>query len=340
MAESLSITDQNFSGTFANTMIVRTTLDMDTVEKGCIYVIDGIKKYYSIPRLDVTSFVQARMATPVSAGQILVDRTVLKPQDYMVYLEFNPRDYETHWFSYQLNKNLLDETLPETAESFTVYQLLRRLGEWNERALWRSRLVFNPENPNYVTAASVGQLATDQQYQYFDGLMVKMLADNTVLQVAGAVTITATYSGTNGFYPFEQCLNLVPEALLFKYGKEGVKFHINASTQLAYESFLTFQMQYKNNDATERSINRYRGYEVVVCKGIPSNSVICCISRPDIDSNLFLGLNSTDDENNIQLQKVQNNSELYFIKLLLKADPSQGYGDQLVLYTTLTGTTL
>lgn len=340
MAEALSITDTNFAGTFANTMIVRTTLDMDTVEKGCIYVIDGIKKSYSIPRIDVSNFVQARQATPNSVGSILVDRTVLTPQDYMVYVEFNPRDYEQHWFSYQLNRNLLDETLPETAESFTVYQLLRRLGEWNERALWRSRLVFNPSNPNYTLATSVGQLATDQQFQYFDGLMVKFLNDSTVIQVQSPVAITATYSGSNGFYPFEQSLALVPEALLFKYGKQGVKFHVSAETQLAYESFLTFQMQYKNNDATERSINRYRGYEVEVLKGMPLNTVVTCISRPDIDSNIFLGLNSTDDENNVQLQRVQNNSELFFIKLLMKADPSQGYGDQLVLYTTLTGTTL
>lgn len=338
--EGLQITDTNFAGTFASTMLVRTTLDMDTVEKGCIYVIDGIKKSYSIPRIDVSGFVQARAATPISQGTILVDRTVLTPQDYMVYVEFNPRDYESHWYSYQLNRNLLDETLPETAESFTVYQLLRRLGEFNERALWRSRLVFNPTNPNYVTAASVGQASSDQQFQYFDGLVVKFLVDPTVLQVAVPVTITATYSSTNGFYPFEQCLNLAPEALLFRYGTEGLKFHVNAHTQLAYENFLTFQMTFKNNDATERSINRYRGYEVVVCKGIPDNTVVLCISRPDIDSNVFLGLNSTDDENQVQLQRLQNNSELFFIKMLMKADPSQGYGDQLVLYTTLTGTTL
>lgn len=338
MAEALQLNDTNFSGTFANFMITRATLDMDTVEKGNIYVIDGIKKSHSIPRLDVSGFVQARNATPLSAGSIIVDRTVLTPQDYMVYLEFNPRDYEQHWFSYQLQRNLLEETLPETAESYTVYQTLRRLGEWNERALWRSRMVYNPSNPNYITAASVNAPSTDQQYQYFDGLIVKLLADPTTLQVSNPVTITPTYSTTNGFYPFEQCLSLMATnnpALLFKYGADGLKFHVSANTQLAYESFLTFQMVYKNNDATERSINRYRGYDVTVCKGMPDNTVLLCISRPDIDSNLFLGLNSTDDESNVQLQRVQNNSEMFFIKILMKADATQGYGDQAVLYTTL-----
>jgi hypothetical protein len=297
-------------------MITRTTLDMDTVEKGCIYVIDGIKKSHTIPRLDVSNFVQSRQATPVSAGSITVDRSVLIPQDYMVYLEFNPRDYEQHWFSYQLTRNLLEETLPETAESYTVYQTLRRLGEWNERAIWRSRKSFNPTSPSYVTATSKGQEATDQQYQYFDGLVYKLLADNTTILADNPVTITSTYSSTNGFFPFQQCLAKVPVALQGKYGDRGLKFHINQKTQLAYEDFLTFQMQFKNNDATERSINRYKGYEVVVCKGIPDNTVIACLSMPDLDSNLFLGLNSKDDESNVQLQRVQNNSEMFFIKIL------------------------
>lgn len=338
MADALILSDQNFSGTFANTMITRTTLDMDTVEKGCIYVIDGIKKSHSIPRVDVSNFVQARAATPLSAGSITVDRTVLTPQDYMVYLEFNPRDYEQHWFSYQLQRNLLNETLPETAESFTVYQTLRRLGEWNENSIWRSRKTFNPTNTSYVTAVSKGQDATDQQYQYYDGLIYKLLTDSTTIQTSGAVAIPAsgTFSTTNGFKPFEDCIALTPKALLFKYGARGLKFHINAKTQLCYENFLTFQMNFKNNDATEKSINRYRGYDVVVCRGIPDNTVVLCISMPDIESNLFLGLNSTDDESNVQLQRLQNNSELFFIKILMKADVAPGYADQIVMYTTIT----
>lgn len=332
--EALNITDQNFAGTFANTMIVRATLDMDTVEKGCIYVIDGIKKSYSIPRLDVSNFVQARAATPQSQGAILVDRTVLTPQDYMVYLEFNPRDYEQHWFSYQLNKNLLDETLPQTAESFTVYQLLRRLGEWNERALWQSRLTYNPLNPGYVTAVSKGAPASAQQYQYFDGLAVKFLNDATVLKVAGAVPVAGiTFSSTSTLYtPFESLLALIPEPLLFKYGKAGTKFHVGSAVKLNYESFLT-GTGFKNNDTTEKSIDRYKGYEVEVLQGMPADFIVFCVSRPDIDSNIFLGLNSTDDENNVQLQRLQANSELFFIKLLLKADPNSGYGDQMAIYS-------
>lgn len=338
--ESLQINDTRFAGTFANYMITRATVEMDTVDKGCIFVIDGIKKAHSIPRIDVTGFVAARNATPISKGNIVVDSTYLVPQDYMVYLEFNPRDFEQHWFSYQLAPTLLMETLPVTAESFLVFQLLKRFGEYNEYATWRGRLMYNPNSPSYTLATTKGQVANDQQYQFFDGLIYKMLNDSTTLKVPNAIAIAGA-TNSAGFYAFEQVYAQIvanAPALLYRYGKTGLKFHCNANTQNLYEQFLTFAAisLYKNNDATEKSINRYRGYEVEVLKGMPDNTVVLCISQPDIESSLFLGLNSTDDENELLLKRVSPLSELFGIKLLTKADTGIGYADQIAIYTTIT----
>jgi len=69
--------------------------------------------------------------------------------------------------------------------------------------------------------------------------------------------------------------------------------------------------------------------------GMPDNTIVVAISKPDIDSNLWLGINSTED-NQLQLMRLQNNSELFFVKGLFKMDTQVGFLDQLVIYTTLT----
>ena len=59
------------------------------------------------------------------------------------------------------------------------------------------------------------------------------------------------------------------------------------------------------------------------------------LQKPDVDSNTWLGINSTED-NQLQLMRLQNNSELFFVKGLFKMDTQIGFPDQFVLYTTLT----
>ena len=107
MAEALNIQDTTWSGPAASYMITRAVVGADTIEKGVIYVEDGIKKKKTIPRIEVSNFMQRRSATPVSQGDVVVDGRVLEPQDLMLYYEFNPRDFEAHFYAEQLQPKLL-----------------------------------------------------------------------------------------------------------------------------------------------------------------------------------------------------------------------------------------
>ena len=73
MPEALVITDTTYAGEAAAQFITKPVVGMDTVQKGCIHVQDGIKKKYTIPRIDVSGFIQKRAATPISQGTITVD---------------------------------------------------------------------------------------------------------------------------------------------------------------------------------------------------------------------------------------------------------------------------
>jgi len=329
MAEALNIQDTTWSGNAASYMITRAVVGADTIEKGVIYVEDGIRKKKTIPRIEVSGFMQRRSATPVSQGSVTVDGRVLEPQDLMLYYEFNPRDFEAHFYAEQLQPKLLGRELPVTAENFMVMQTMKRLNEFFENAIHRSRKEFDPQG-SAVDPTSKGEVAGAAAYFYFDGLIKKALDSADIISVPTPVALT--YSNIRD--KFQAALNLVPKALLYRYGKGGLKFIVSYADQLKYEQALR-QDLYKNQDTTESGINRYSGYDVVPVAGLPENTFYVAIAKPDIDSNLWLGINSTED-NQLQLMRLQNNSELFFVKGLFKMDTQIGFADQLVIYTTLT----
>lgn len=329
MPEALQIQDTTYAGEAATYMATRAVVGADTIKKKAIFVQDGIKKQKTIPRIEVANFMQPRKATPVSQGTVTVDGRVLIPQDSMLYYEFNPRDYEEHWFAEELSPTLLTRQLPRTAEAFMVMQTMKRLNEFFENAIWRSRMAYNPENQT-ETPAGVGDTTDAAAYFYFDGLIKKALADANTVQVPSPVALTPTNIRT----AFTNAINLVPKALLYKYGAGGLKFHVSYADKNNYEEALRTD-QFKNITSTESAPNLYRGYDVVPLAGLPPNTFFLCISKPDLESNLWLGINSTED-NKFELMKVQNNSELFFVKGLFKTDTQIGFTDQLVIYTTMT----
>lgn len=329
MAEALNIQDTTWSGPAASYMITRAVVGADTIEKGVIYVEDGIRKKKTIPRIEVSNFMQRRTATPVSQGTVAVDGRVLEPQDLMLYYEFNPRDFETHFYAEQLQPKLLGRELPVTAENFMVMQTMKRLNEFFENAIHRGRKEYDTQGAA-VDPTSKGDVAGAAAYFYFDGIIKKALDAGDAIPVPTPVALTFG----NIRDKFQAALNLVPKALLYRYGKAGLKFVVSYADQLKYEQALR-QDLYKNQDTTESGINRYSGYDVVPVAGLPENTFYVCIAKPDIDSNLWLGINSTED-NQLQLMRLQNNSEMFFVKGLFKMDTQIGFADQLVIYTTIT----
>jgi hypothetical protein len=334
MAEALDIQDTSWSGDAASYMITRAVIGADTIEKGCIYVEDGIRKKKTIPRIEVSNFMQRRAATPVSKGDVVVDGRVLTPLDLMLYYEFNPRDYEAHFYAEQLQPKLLGRELPVTSENFMMIQTMKRLNEFFENAIHRSRIDFAPDGAN-VDPTTVGEVAGASDYFYFDGLIKKLIdaaSDPTSPTITVPTPVALTASNIRD--KFAAALALVPKALLGKFGPGGLKFVISYADAQKYAEALRTDT-YKNTRSDEKAYDQFRGYQIEMVGGLPENTFYLAIQKPDVDSNTWLGINSTED-NQLQLQRLQNNSELFFVKGLFKMDTQIGFPDQFVLYTTLT----
>ena len=329
---ALVINDTTYAGTFASYFWLPATFGMDTIQKGGVYVQDGIKKQHTIGRVDFANPLQSRTATPTTSGTFTVDGRVLAPQDLMVYTEFNPRDYEQHWLAEQLSPTLLARELPVTAENYMMQIGLERAFEQIELGLWQGSTTYT---------AAPGS-AGNGQICFFDGFLKKMLADTAVKQVASPLPLSAAassgsvYNIVDAFNALIQLCATNKKALLSRPNRyKRLKFFVSINTEQIYQTFITTTLTFKGVNTTEQGINKFKGYEIVPLAGLPDDTILFVEGLDDVSSNLYVGMNSTED-NNLQLMRLQNNSELFFLKGLMKFDVQYGFSEQVFLYTTLT----
>jgi hypothetical protein len=309
--DGMVISDTTYAGEAASDFIVKAIADNRTVDGGHIYVKDGIKKKYTIPRWDADyeDFIQDVAATPVSKGTQNITGQVLQPSEYMIYHEFDPHDYEDHWFATQIpGSTLLDTQLPTNAESVLVQEVLKRHGRYVNKAIWNSDTT----------------LPANSVYKYYDGLKKKGTASALTNKVGSLVTLTSV----NVQGEFKRGFNLIPAAL--KYD-DRMKYFVSFAT---FELYMQSQIDQTNKgvDVTQRGSDKFRGLTVVAIPDFPDNYYMIAKGSASRDSNIWMGMNSMDDANKIQLAKKQANSRLWFIKLEMKADVQFGWNEEIVTY--------
>lgn len=329
MPEALSVQETVYAGEAAAFFLLRPVVEMDTYEKGCISIQDGIKKQHTIDRMEISNFIQDPAATPTSQGSILVDYVQLIPQRFDLYMEFNPHDFEVSFFAPELQKLLLDRALPPTASNFLLLQLMRRVNQYYEYSIWQQALKYNTASPVYVAPpANLLTQTKNSNFYYFDGLIEKALADANTIQVGSAVALTPA----NIRSQFEVAIELVPEAFLAKYGAGGLKILTSNKDWLKYNAALRTDA-FKNQDTTGESQDKWNGYDVVRLAGLPENIFFMCVANPNPQSsNSFIGLNEFTDKDNLKMAPILTFSDLWAVRAEQKVDVQWGFTDQLVMY--------
>jgi hypothetical protein len=305
---SVTISDVSYAGEAASQFIVKSVVGNEIVTGGHIYVKDGIKKEFTIPRFDVEDVIQDREETPKSPkGAATVDAQKLVPADYMLYDEFNPRAFEDHWFAAQLNPTLIDRRLPVTIESVIIQEYLKQHNKFLGKAILQS------DTTNGV-----------KPFRYFDGIITRARLDITVPKVASPTVLTIPNIAT----AFQSVLDIVKADVLYD---PSLKFFVSYKTAQLWEKAQQ-QNTFKGVDNTQAGLQRFSGRTVVPLYGMPDNVILLAKGSATMDSNLWLGMNSIDDAT-VEFAKLQANSEKYFIKMLMKVDVNYGWGEELALYT-------
>jgi hypothetical protein len=332
---ALILNDTQYAGDVAQYFILPATFGLDTVVKGCVYVKDGIVKKHTIDRVDFTTPLQARKATPTSSdsGTITVDGRTITPQDVMVYAEFNPILFADAWQGVEQMKEhptLLARELPVTAESYITQIALARAFEQIELGIWNGSVDYT----------AVEGSAGNGQIKYFDGFLKKMVNDAVVKKVASPLPLVSTASvaqtSTNILEAMNSLISLATSnnrALFADPNRfKKLKFLVSIEDEQIYQAAsinLTFKGQITQSGETQP----WKGYQVVSLAGLPKDTIIFTIATDDFESNLWLGMNSVLDEN-LMLARLLPNSELFFLKGLMKFDVQYGYSEKVFMYTT------
>lgn len=311
MAEVFVIEDKTYAGEAAGQFIRRAITGADTLNGGHAYVKDGIKKKFTIPRIagDYTDIIQDYAPTPTPKGELTVSKQVLQPAIYEVYSEFNPQIWKEHWYALQLRPELLDRTLPVEVQSVIVQQYAEFHAKFFNRIIW-----------NGDTTAS-GATAF---LKYFDGWIKKISTNADTILVSSPTTLTVSNIQAEllkGYYA-------IPEALRYN---PDMQYFVSYSTWDLYAQSQINQT-YKGIDTTEEGVMMFKGKRVVRIADFPNNTYVIAKGNANPSSNLWVGMNSSDDDTNVKVAMLQANSDYMFIKMLMAADVNCGWFEEIVYY--------
>ena len=306
---AIIVRNTNYNGEVLETILMLASTGNEIVEKGLIDVIPGVEKKLSIPRMKTGKMLQKRKENPTpedSKGNFTYSEKSLEPKEFMAFTVFNPRTFESIWRQWQPKGDLVFAELPPEAQNALLEALARQcqfeLGE------------------QYVT----GEYGDDDDH-LMNGIITQMSKDNDVIIVAKPTetTMLAKMKAVRAAIPVPIATN------------PNLRYIMSVADWQAYDDELTAR-ENKNADETQVNNKMYKGIKIETLAAWPDGLIVATLCAPDEKGNLFAAVNLQDDEHVIQIDKVSNASELYFFKLLMKADTNIAFGEETVVLDTRT----
>ena len=299
---AIIVRNTNYSGEVLEQLLTLAATSNEIVEKGLIMVIPGVEKKISLPRLKTGKMLQKRKENPGvedSKGNFNYDEKSLDPVDFMAFTVFNPRTFENIWRKWQPKGNLVFSELPPEAQNALLAELAKR--------------VQFELGDHYVN----GEYGDDDDH-LFNGILTQMAKDTEVIVVDSA---ESTMLGR-----LKAMRAKIPVAIR---NNPDLRILMSVNDFDKYDDELT-QRESKNTSETDVNARRYKGITIETLAAWPDDLIVCTLCSPDAGGNLFAAVN-LQDEDVIQIDKISNASELYFFKMLMKADTNIAFGEEVVV---------
>ena len=169
----------------------------DTFREGLIHIKSGIQHKYTLPAIKLGDIIQDNVPTPTSnhgkkgengENEYTFTERYLEPSDFMIYLEFNPRDYEKYWKFAQPDGNLVFRELDPKIQATMLRLLMDKKNEYIGNAIWTAAKGGAANAKSFAPADSI-QIGRNKE-KYFDGI-IKRIIDN--VNATDAATIAGGY---------------------------------------------------------------------------------------------------------------------------------------------------
>lgn len=303
---AIKVENTNYNGEVLERILTVAATGNEIVEKGLIHVIPGVEKKTSVPRLKAGKMLQKRKEDPQvsdSKGDFTYSEQALEPHDFMAFTVFNPRAFESIWRKWQPTGNLVFAQLPPEAQNELLDVLSKQV---------QFELGDHFVNGEYADGTDDTKLMNGiltQAAKAKDYVLVDVSKADTMLKRLKAVRAA------------------IPKAMR---SNPALRIIMSVDDFDKYDDELT-ERETKNASETEINRKRYKGITIETVAAWPDSVIVATLCSPDPDGNFFAAVNLQNDENVIQIDKVSNAAELYFFKLLMKADTNIAFGEEFVV---------
>lgn len=300
MIQGLNTT--NYSGEVLENVLTLATTGNELVSKGLIMVIPGVNSSISIPRVKSGKMLQKRKEDPQksdSKGNFTYSEKKLVPKDMMAFTLFNPRAFEHIWREYQPTGDLVFRQLPTNVQNILLQELLKQVG---------NELGYQYINGEYGDADS----------QLLDGILTQAAKDADIVKVKS--------TGTTMLQRLKELRTHIPVTMR---NNSNLRILMSVEDFDTYDDELT-QLANKGAAPTDINLERYKGITIEVLTQWPAGLIVATLCDSGMNGNLFAAVNLQDDENVILIDKWANASEMYFFKMLMKADTQIGFGEEFI----------
>ena len=344
---TISYAGNTYAGEVLEDLLVYTAQGNDTYREGLIHIKPGVQKKFTLPHVSLGKIIQDNVPTPTSdngkegadgMNQYTFSERYLEPQDFMVYLEFNPRDFEEYWRPFQPTGELIFRELDPKVQATMLHLLIDRKDEYLGDCIWASKkggagTIESDSDENTV----VGGNTEAGPMKYFDGFMARVITNLNSEDANEKATGKVVLAGTTALESGEQV-----EAALYAMYRACPK-RLRKSNKLVfvmgwelwdlYDEYLsTKETKYTENADVNKF--RFKGKRVVVINGITEQTIALGKFTTGTDSCLWMGVDYATDQESVKVAKLQANSELYFFQMRMKVDVNIVLPSEIVVWTT------
>ena len=278
LATAVTITS-TYAGEFSGKYISAALLTASTLDAGAVTIMPNIKFKQVIQKVETGDLITDGTCDFVASSSVTLSEVILQPEEFQVNLQLCKSDFLSTWDAIQMGYSAFNNNgLPTSFSDYLIGYVASKVAAANEINLW------------------TGNLGGAQAGEY-NGFETLAAADATVLDVAGAVPLTAA----NIIDEMQKVVDLIPNAL---YGKEDLTLYISNKAQKLYVRALGgFSVAATSNAGSENRGTQwydngsltFGGVPIFVARGMSDNTMIAAEK-----SNLFFGTGLMSDYNEVR----------------------------------------
>jgi hypothetical protein len=233
--------------------------------------IANIKDKQKLASLEVGSFLQADSCAVSESGNHTIDDITLTVCDLAFNIPICSKDYEGMYLSETMKPGSnAEENFPAGLVDYIKTQIGEHLSEDIEYLTWQGSTTASPPD-------------------LCDGILKKLLADSSVVDVSSPTTLT----DSNIVAEMTKTIKAIPK-IIKNRGKKNLRFYMSVPASALFElaMYASSPAIYAYN--RDEMTLRFAGYEIIVASGLPDNTFVVCDPN-----NLVFGTDLAADEKEI-----------------------------------------